>query len=97
MPKIMMFKKAGSGDEGVKTAVVRGVECDFIRIELISRPHYKELGYMDSEKEVHGIAEREEDQEDEELFRLKAKELGIKNWHNKKIESLISEIEAAIQ
>jgi hypothetical protein len=89
----MMFKEGDS-------SVVRGVKCDFIRIELAERPQYKIDGWADNEKELKEAKEEasKDSQETEEEavlnpVRIAAKEAGIGGWDTKRIKTLEKELE----
>ncbi len=81
---------------------VRGVVCElknFHQDELIDALGN---GWFRNERDINGslpepeppvmTAETIVSETDEAAFRAMAKELGIKSWHNKKIENLILEI-----
>ncbi len=76
--------------------VFQGYECDFVKIEELDKPQYKELGYVDHPSELtddelipESLAEPE--LTDDEL-RAEAKEAGITSWHVKGIDTLRQEL-----
>jgi len=81
---------------------VRGVVCELKNFHPSELSDALGNGWCRSEKDIetpHDVSVNEPElvsepvpEMDEAAFRAMAKSIGIKNWHNKKIENLIIEI-----
>lgn len=71
-----------------KTHKVRGVECEMRRFPISDLHTMLDSGWLTDPNDIN--SQKHIPSEDD--IRLEAKEKGIRNWHNKKIENLLVEL-----
>ena len=88
---VLLYKKG-------KSATIRGVECDFVRVEIRQIKEYMADGWCSSLNDLNEDDPIELNDKPTELtnkeIRELAEKLGIENFINKNIGTLKAEIEA---